>query len=593
MQSSNVANQPIRLWWGPMLDRSKPGELATPTDPPRSRDGAAAYSDTHNLYRSYDPKDRFRADGLIDDEGHVNKPELHRLLAGLAMRIAWGSPADDTLPENSGLPSGYTYLMQFVAHDLVDSVASVRRDGGMLRPTMRNVRASALMLDALYGAGPEELPHAYAVTDSDLDAGGVSPRTRLRLGVRQTKLDANPTTYCPYRDLARMCPAKTDGLSDANLGLLTETGIADPRNDQHAIVSQLTVLFGLLHNHILDVLEQSKMAAGASKTEDAQRRYLCVRFVVTLIYRNILEKDVLPRLLDAKILERYRKEDKAIFDGDKAVPIEFTHGAFRFGHAMVRDTYMIRSEATETTRKAQDFSALRLPRELPVKENWFVDWARFFDTSKPGTPGFKRNYSHTIGPHYARALLAPELYPPRSDADFEGLPSRDLLSGAYAGLLSARALTDKMRTVLTDQLVPSFDSWHDRIITWLNKVPVPTLSAADCERIANDPPLPFFVLLEAEIAGGGAKLGPVGSVIVADTIFGALRSNPTGFEAPGTSLRDRIKLCADTFFLDDRDTARSQAIADAAKDALAGIGEIGSMPELLEFLANVGAFPSQ
>ena len=31
--------------------------------------------------------------------------------------------------------------------------------------------------------------------------------------------------------------------------------LADPRNDAHALVSQLTVLFQLLHNHVISLLE--------------------------------------------------------------------------------------------------------------------------------------------------------------------------------------------------------------------------------------------------------------------------------------------------------------------------------------------------
>jgi Animal haem peroxidase len=625
MQSSFPLKRPQRLWWGEMLDgagkpfstptstpatvpKSAPGSPVPKTRGARSlqssgapssgpktsdRDAVASRNDVHNLYLSFDPKDRYRADDLVSEDGIVDPDALHRLLAVLSRRINLSSPAADSISENKNLPSGYTYLMQLIAHDLVDSVTSVRRDGADLRPTTRNVRQSALMLDTLYGPGPEELPHAYAVTDADISAAGIVPRSQLRVGVRQPQLDQNPTTYCPYRDLARMAPLAADGLAADNARLLTETGIADPRNDSHAFMSQLTVLFVLLHNQILRLLTAGKLTAGASQTDDAQRRFLCVRFVVTLIYRNIIQNDVLPRILDAKVFDRYNKETKVFFDGDKAVPIEFTHGAFRFGHAMVRDAYMVRSETKEKTLRALDFNPLRLPGELPVNETWFIDWARFFETTRPAAVDFKRNYSHVLGPHYPRALLTPVVFPPRSSRDWEGLANRDLLSSAYAGLLSVRALTAKMQTMFTPAVVPSFDSRSKEILAWLDKEPSDELTPDDRRRIANDPPLPFFVMFEAEAANAGMKLGPVGSIIVAETIYGALRSNPTGFEVPGLSLKQRIALCAETFFDDQDDTDRTTAITQAAKDALSVIGEITSMPELLDFLATNGAFTAQ
>jgi hypothetical protein len=50
-----------------------------------------------------------------------------------------------------------------------------------------------------------------------------------------------------------------------------------------------------------------------------------------------------------------------------------------------------------------------------------------------------------------------------------------------------------------------------------------------------DTPLWFYVLKEAEVIGQGERLGPVGSRIVAETILGQLRADPTSFlnQTPG------------------------------------------------------------
>ena len=59
---------------------------------------------------------------------------------------------------------------------------------------------------------------------------------------------------------------------------LTEALVADPRNDDHAVMSQLTALFALLHNSLIDhVRRQEKADRGrTSRFGAAYKRFLCV-----------------------------------------------------------------------------------------------------------------------------------------------------------------------------------------------------------------------------------------------------------------------------------------------------------------------------
>ena len=59
---------------------------------------------------------------------------------------------------------GYTYLLQFIAHDMVDSVLTFNIHDPDIIPGARNARSEALRLETLYGAGPDECPHAYDYT---------------------------------------------------------------------------------------------------------------------------------------------------------------------------------------------------------------------------------------------------------------------------------------------------------------------------------------------------------------------------------------------------------------------------------------------
>ena len=64
---------------------------------------------------------------------------------------------------------------------------------------------------------------------------------------------------------------------------------------------------------------------------------------------------------------------------------------------------------------------------------------------------------------------------------------------------------------------------------WLAAEPAyGALTADDIETLSNDPPLPFFILFEAmqQPQAEGLHLGPLGSIIVSEVIFGALADDP-------------------------------------------------------------------
>lgn len=575
-----------KLWWG----------LAKPVDPSRGPAvlGPVNVGDTpvlmdmsdalgvvwagrvHNIFQSSDPAQRFLAGGLIDQQGNItDKPALHRSMMLLAQCMDEAGKKTPSPPDNPGLPSGYTYLLQFIAHDMSDSVASLVQEDGAMRPGGANARQRALFLDTLYGMGPESHGHAFAVSDRDIIAFGGTPRTYLRVGAREAPMPGSKTTFCPYRDLARAAPPVDDKLSAGNAAKLTEVYLVDRRNDAHSFLSQLTVLFQLLHNDVVSRLES--LPAGDGTFLETHRRFLCARMIVTLIYREIIAQDLLGRLLDPAIHQRYRTTGKSLLDGEAAVPIEFTHGAFRFAHSIVRDKYKVRSDMDEETMIALGFNSQATPSTIKLPQKWHVDWARFFDT--PVTPAL--NLSKCIGPRYPAALRSGLMFPAKTTLDGVGLANRDLLTACYSGLLSVPALCAKMRTLFGEAAVQKFDDWRAPLRTWLTTNwpgGGPPLST-DLDRLVEDPPLPFFVMFEAEQAKAGKTLGAIGSIIVAETIYGAMSKSKTGFETSAASLKGRIDACASAVFPDR---------IVAARAAVEPLGAINSMPAVLKHLADVG-----
>ena len=445
-----------RLWWSALQTAER-----------SLTDAVTADARAHSLFHTLDPAHRFRAGGLIGQDGTVDREALHRLMALLAQRIGEASTAPEAKLENTGLPSGYTYLMQFIAHDMVDSVVSVRREAGALRPSGLNARAAALMLDTLYGAGPEETSNVYAVTEGTLRGKGDIPRLQLRIGEPQAPGASAATLYCPYRDLARAKAPSSDRLTGPSADLLTEAYVADMRNDSHAFMSQITVLFVLLHNQVLSLL--AAVPASDAPIEDAYRGFLCARIVVTMIYRNIILEDLLPRIVDAAVLARYRSDNNVFFDGEKTVPIEFTHGAFRFGHAIVREKYRVRDDKELETPFALDFAATRMPAKLPVPESGSSTGRGSSTPPGPPTRPSAGTTACASGRTTATPCAMPTPFPPKSPIDADGLASRDLVSASYAGLLSVPALSAKMQSIFGARVVRPFEQWREPLRQWLTR----------------------------------------------------------------------------------------------------------------------------
>ena len=126
----------------------------------------------------------------------------------------------------------------------------------------------------LYGSGPVGSPHIYA-----LDAPNDDRRTKLRLGRMRWK-ENEPATGCPFRDIARTPAENVTGIDRSIAGVrvaLTEALVADPRNDDHAVMSQLTALLALLHNGLIDIIRRQEGNSGAERPVRRRLQALPVR----------------------------------------------------------------------------------------------------------------------------------------------------------------------------------------------------------------------------------------------------------------------------------------------------------------------------
>jgi hypothetical protein len=527
---------------------------------------------------------RFRAFGIDPLASSSDHAKLRRLMHRLSRRmdaiIKWPPHQVRSAEywENPFIPSGYTYLLQFIAHDLVHSAIPLSVAGGLGRGTS-NARRTPLRLETLYGSGPVGSPHIYA-----LDAPNDDRRTKLRLGRMRWK-ENEPASGCPFRDIARAQAENVTGIDRSIAGVraaLTEALVADPRNDDHAVMSQLTALFALLHNGLVDIIRRHEGSVGPNgRFGAAYKRFLCARGALTAIYHNIIRNDLMRRVLHPAVHASYCGADPQLIDrptpaagtaiGDWEIPLEFSHGAFRFGHAMVRPEYQINDLSLHDLNNTLEKSSVNDPANMPLDETWMVQWSRFFEIN-----GSTPNFSRRIGPHLSDGLGNDQIFPAFDETERVGLLYRDLLGASLAGMWSVDALIAEIAGrrpdfIAMSRLLADRSYRVDQLRQWLASAAVyGALTDEDIETLSNDPPLPFFILFEAMQQTDGLKLGLLGSIIVSEVIFGALASDPQS--ASGGSLANQLGLVSREYYL---------------ANVLQDIPDISNMAQLVEFTTEI------
>jgi len=393
-----------------------------------------------------------------------------------------------TSRDNPDIPVGYTYLGQFVDHDITFdplSLLSRRNDPDALV----NFRSPRFDLDSLYGQGPGGSPFLYEWAN------------RSRRGVRllegrnpETDRNGNPLER---RDLLRNPQGRAI--------------IGDPRNDENIIVSQLHHAMVRFHNNVVEhVADASPGLKGAALFEEARR-------VVTWHYQWVVVRDFLPKVvgqqLADEVLPASGVPQLTLYDPKEGpfIPVEFSGAAYRFGHSMVRAAYDLNDAIREITlfsaaadAEQDHFGHLNGFRALPVA--WGVDWRHFvpIDGSRP-------QLSREIDTHLAAPLLR---LPTGVSAAHRGLPELNLLRGRALQLPSGQAIAQKIGAP------PVGDLGLDRF----------DLDPAHRAALEAETPLWYYILREAENAPRrGRRLGPVGGRIVAEVLVGLLAHDPGGF----------------------------------------------------------------
>ena len=194
--------------------------------------------------------------------------------------------------------------------------------------------------------------------------------------------------------------------------------------------------------------------------------------------------------------------------------------------------------------------------------------------------GSRPNFSRRIGPYLSDGLGNDQIFPAFDQTNRVGLLYRDLVGAALAGLWSVNALVTEIAVrrpdfIAASRLLADRPYRVSRIRAWLaSETAYGGLSGEDIETIANDPPLPFFILFEAmeQPHAEGQCLGPLGSIIVSEVIFGALADNELAAGHGAPSLAEALaNLCREYY----------------PTNVFEEVPEIERMDQLVEFTAEI------
>ncbi|NKZ06287.1 peroxidase family protein [Actinomadura latina] len=377
------------------------------------------------------------------------------------------------------VPAGYTYFGQFLDHNITFQ-ADATFDPGNDPKANPNYRSGRISLEHVYGLGPQTQSFQY-YDNKDNGKFWIDP------------------------DRAYDVPRNDEGVPL----------IADPRNDNTVITIQLHLAFMKFHNAVVDMLigqvPDKKLFAAAKQT-------------VVWHYQWLVLHDWLSKIIEPNIFDQIQKNKGKFFHpqpGPITLPVEFTVAGYRL-HSLVKERYQLNH------RTEGHLFHFRKPFSRLSPDDR-IDWSYFFATGER-TPQYAKKFNgkvvHTFlnmpGPidtpiewldNPVKTMPIPGVQPPEEYVPLRSIAVRNLLRGKAFRLPSGQAVAKK---VIEAYKLGGHPCTNEELGLTL-------------DGFGSEAPLWYYVMKEGAVAAEGSTLGPVGSVLVGEVLFGLLRADPTSF----------------------------------------------------------------
>jgi hypothetical protein len=388
-----------------------------------------------------------------------------------------------TSNDNPKIPAGFTFLGQFIDHDITldrtpFELAKDDPDG------TSNFSSPSFDLRSVYGRGPADDPQFYGWNNPD----GTIDNDKFRI---EPNGNIDPTGD-PVMDV----PRHSDPADTANLGRAI---IADPRNDENLIIVQLHIAFMRFHNAMVDYLRDQ------GYTSDLV--FVSARRLVRWYYQWLMIHHYLKLVIGGPMLDQLFREYtdrpptittnyyKPQSTAKPYIPIEWAVAAFRFGHSQARPKYALRDVFIPLfdPNGGPDVRGGR-----PIPGDAVIRWSNImpinaFDPSALPPPFRSRRID--VGLSDPLFTLPASVIPSPGPVS---LAERNLLRGKRFGLPSGQQVAKAMRVkrVWTNQELGLTDpNWNGEAPLW------------------------YYILKEASLQYGGVQLGDVGGRLVGEVMM--------------------------------------------------------------------------
>ena len=410
----------------------------------------------------------------------------------------------------AGIPAGYTYLGQFIDHDLTFDKTTVTLGEAISPAMLEQGRSPTLDLDSLYGNGPLD-PESRRFYAAD--------RQHLRMGsTARIFNDAARDGFDLPRGAGRSAAKKRQAI------------IPDARNDENLAVAQTHLAMIRFHNRALDRLP-------ASVPDD--ERFGTARSRVVKHYQWLIRHDYLPRICRKRIVDDVFTHGRKVFEvgapGTEmpTMPVEFSVAAFRFGHSMIRAAYDWNRRFPDDFGELFflfDFSATggQLGGGLKLPSNWICDFRRLYPFAEADRPDLDPPAGVNRAMRIDTRIVNPlEFLPEGTFGGFqEGVPLEQF-NLAFRNLVRAKMLKlatgPQMVDLLQSRGVDVTPLTPAQILQGSRGAELDELTTQERDALVERTPLWFYVLREAERNRG--KLDGVGARVVAETMHRAMEGS--------------------------------------------------------------------
>lgn len=388
-------------------------------------------------------------------------------------------PLNDDNPNN--VTSFFTYFGQFLDHDMTLDRLPLPTE--FVDPnTIQNFRDPRLNLDSVYGGGPEGNPELYEADGTHFTVNG-------------RDLPRDPSCVVGTLPVSTLTPCPAI--------------VAEGRNDENQVIAQIHVAFLRAHNRLIDQ---------GYKFEQARQ-------LMKWRHQWIVVHEFLPEVLDpgvyADVFRSDRKIQTKYYDPNNAqkadTPVEFSVAAYRFGHSQVRRAYNM----TQGGPRVQVFNntAGDLHGGRQIATDHIIFWPNFLivdgqaGTGQPNTTQPVANISRKIDTVLSSGLFALPI-PGAAPEGSAILAKRNIQRARGYGLPSGQAVAERLGLTPLANADIAADNHIPRLRPFITE-------PAYQDKL----PLWLYMLAESQIVHNGAKLGPVGSRIVAEVIGGLLATD--------------------------------------------------------------------